>query len=41
MKIMALIPARGGSQRVPKKNVRLLGGDPLINWTIKCAHDIS
>lgn len=37
MRILALIPARGGSKRVPKKNIRLLGGRPLINWSIDAA----
>jgi N-acylneuraminate cytidylyltransferase len=31
---VALIPARGGSKRVPGKNVRVLGGHPLIAYTI-------
>lgn len=33
-KVLALIPARGGSKRVPRKNVRDLGGKPLIAHTI-------
>jgi CMP-N,N'-diacetyllegionaminic acid synthase len=33
-KIIALIPARGGSKRIPKKNTRLLNGIPLIGYTI-------
>ena len=37
MKILALIPARGGSKRLPGKNSRLLGGLPLIAWTIRAA----
>lgn len=37
MKILALIPARGGSKRLPKKNVRHLGGKPLIVWSIQAA----
>ena len=37
MKIIALIPARGGSKRLPGKNIKLLGGMPLIAWTIKAA----
>jgi CMP-N,N'-diacetyllegionaminic acid synthase len=32
-----LIPARAGSKRVPGKNTRLLGGKPLIEWTIEPA----
>lgn len=34
MKILALVPARGGSKRVPGKNKRMLGGKPLIAWSI-------
>ena len=32
--VVALIPARVGSKRVPGKNIRLLGGHPLIAYTI-------
>jgi len=35
--IVALIPARSGSKRVPHKNVKLLGGVPLMCWTISVA----
>lgn len=35
--ILALIPARAGSKRLPKKNIMPLGGQPLIAWTIKAA----
>ncbi|MGH8048869.1 MAG: cytidylyltransferase domain-containing protein [Chthoniobacterales bacterium] len=35
--IAALIPARGGSKGVPRKNVRMLGGKPLIVHTIEAA----
>jgi N-acylneuraminate cytidylyltransferase len=37
MKILAFIPARGGSVRIPKKNIKLLAGKPLISYTIECA----
>lgn len=37
MKILGLIPARGGSKGVPRKNIRSLGGRPLLDWTIKAA----
>lgn len=37
MTILGLILARGGSKRVPRKNIRLLGGRPLIAWTITAA----
>lgn len=36
-KILAIIPARGGSKGVPKKNIRKLAGKPLICWTIETA----
>ena len=36
MKI-AIIPARGGSKRLPGKNTKLLGDKPLIAWTIEAA----
>ena len=36
-KIVAMIPARMGSQRIPKKNIRLLGGKPLIAYAIEAA----
>jgi N-acylneuraminate cytidylyltransferase len=35
---VALIPARGGSSRLPGKNVRMLRGHPLIAYTIAAAH---
>ena len=34
MKILGLIPARGGSKGVPKKNIKLLGKKPLIEYTL-------
>lgn len=34
-KILAIIPARGGSKRVPEKNIRNLAGRPLIAYTIE------
>ena len=37
MKIIAFIPARGGSKSIPKKNLALVGGKPLIAWTIEAA----
>lgn len=36
-RVLGLIPARGGSKGVPGKNVRKLGGRPLIEWTIDSA----
>lgn len=37
MKVLGVIPARGGSKRVPRKNLRPLGGKPLIAWTLDAA----
>lgn len=36
-RILAVIPARGGSKRLPRKNVLDLDGKPLISWTIEAA----
>jgi CMP-N-acetylneuraminic acid synthetase len=35
--ILAIIPARGGSKGVPRKNIREIAGKPLIAWTIETA----
>jgi len=37
MKVVALIPARAGSKRVPNKNIKLLLGKPLISYAIEAA----
>ena len=36
-RVIALIPARGGSVSIPKKNIKPLAGRPLIDWVIKPA----
>jgi len=36
-KILAFIPARGGSKGIPNKNIKLFNGKPLIEWTIRSA----
>jgi len=36
-KIVAIIPARGGSKSIPRKNIKLLGGYPLISYSITAA----
>jgi len=38
MSIIAIIPARGGSKSIPKKNIRPLSGIPLIGHTIKASN---
>lgn len=37
MSVLGVIPARGGSKGVPGKNLRALGGKPLLAWTIEAA----
>ena len=37
MKKVIMIPARSGSKRVKKKNIRLLSGKPLISYAIESA----
>lgn len=37
MNTLAVIPARGRSERIPRKNMRDLGGRPLVQWTIEAA----
>jgi CMP-N,N'-diacetyllegionaminic acid synthase len=39
LQVLAVIAARGGSKTLPRKNVALLGGRPLIAWTIEAARD--
>ncbi len=36
-KLLAIIPARGGSKRLPRKNILNLSGKPMIAWTIEAA----
>jgi CMP-N,N'-diacetyllegionaminic acid synthase len=40
MKPLVIIPARGGSKGVPRKNIKLLNGIPLIHYTIKAAQQL-
>lgn len=37
MRTVAIIPARGGSKGIPRKNVKEIAGKPLIRWTIEAA----
>jgi len=39
-RVVAVIPARGGSKSVPGKNIRPLGGKPLIAWSIEVAQQV-
>ncbi len=37
MNVLGIIPARGGSKGLPRKNLKLLAGKPLIAWSIEAA----
>ena len=37
LKTICVIPARGGSKRIPRKNIKKFHGKPLIAWSISCA----
>ncbi|MCB1725303.1 MAG: acylneuraminate cytidylyltransferase family protein [Chromatiaceae bacterium] len=39
LSILAIVPARGGSKGLPRKNIRELAGKPLIAWTLDAARD--
>lgn len=39
MRNIALIPARGGSKRIPKKNIKLFYNKPMIAWSIEAARN--
>jgi CMP-N,N'-diacetyllegionaminic acid synthase len=41
MKILYVIPARGGSKSVPGKNIKMLGGKPLIHYSIEVARALA
>jgi len=36
-KMVSLIPARGGSKRVPHKNIKMMAGKPMLAWTIEAS----
>ena len=40
-RIIALIPARGGSKRLPRKNIKPLNGRPLLAWTLDTCSNIA
>lgn len=37
MEILALIPARGGSKRIPRKNIKIFSGNPLLSYTARAS----
>ncbi|HDP98988.1 MAG TPA: pseudaminic acid cytidylyltransferase [bacterium] len=37
-KVIAIIPARGGSKRIPRKNIRLFSGRPIVAYSIDLAN---
>lgn len=39
MKCVAIIPARGGSKRIPRKNIKMFCGKPMIAWAIQAAQE--
>lgn len=41
MKILTVIPARGGSKGIPKKNIRFIAGKPLLAYAIQCSLESS
>lgn len=41
MRILALITARGGSKRLPGKNIRILGEKPLVVWSIDAVKNVA
>ena len=38
-KVVAIIPARGGSKRIPNKNIKLFSGQPIISYSIRVAQE--
>lgn len=40
-KILAVIPARGGSKRIPGKNIRIIHGKPMLEWVIGALKDFN
>ena len=38
-KVVAIIPARSGSQRIPRKNIKIFHGHPIIAYSIRAAHE--
>jgi len=40
-RVVAVIPARGGSKSIPGKNIKPLGGKPLLAWSIEVAKQVN
>jgi CMP-N,N'-diacetyllegionaminic acid synthase len=40
-RVVAVIPARGGSKSIPGKNIKPLGGKPLLAWSIEVARQVN
>jgi CMP-N-acetylneuraminic acid synthetase len=40
-RVLGVVPARGGSKGVPRKNIRLLAGEPLIGHTLRTARQVA
>lgn len=36
-KTIAIIPSRGGSKRIPRKNIRCFNGRPMLEWSVRAA----
>ena len=41
MRVLAVVPARGGSKSIPRKNVKHFAGKPLLAWTIEAALQVT
>ena len=39
MKVIAIIPARGGSKRLKKKNIYPIWGQPMLSWAVKACKE--
>lgn len=39
MSVLAIVPARGGSKGIPRKNILPVGGKPLLAWTVEAARE--
>ena len=40
-RVIAVVPARGGSKSIPGKNIKPLGGKPLLGWSIDLARQVT